>query len=102
MGHTENRIEYHGRPEQTADQLPRRNAEYAADMPFAEKQHGDPKNQRTAEERKETPLQYAHGAAQLRVDRRLEPEQKARRNHHAQIKNLFHSPLHCVLFPPAA
>lgn len=71
-------------------------------LPFAEKQHGDPKNQRAAEERKETPLQYAHGAAQLRVDRRLEPEQQPRRNHHAQIKNLFHSQLHCVLFPPAA
>ena len=50
MGHTENRIEYHGRPEQAADQLPRRNAEYAADMPFTEKQHSDPKNQRTAKE----------------------------------------------------
>lgn len=43
MGHTENRIEYHGRPEQTADQLPRRNAEYAADLPFTEKQHSDPR-----------------------------------------------------------
>ena len=50
MWHAKNRIEYHSRPEQTADQLPRRNAEYAADMPFAEKQHSDPKRQRTAKE----------------------------------------------------